>query len=77
MSYTLLFVTLLLGCLLLGLALLLASVSGNRLLQDLENLLVLDLLVGLVLLKVQRGRATQLGNTILGNSWTLCQYQLS
>lgn len=68
MPYALLFVALLLGSLLLRLALLLTSVSGNGLLQDLENLLVLDLLVGLVLLKVQRGRATQLGDTILGNS---------
>lgn len=68
MPHTLLFVALLLGSLLLRLALLLTSVSGNGLLQDLENLLVLDPLVGLVLLKVQRGGGTQLGDTILGNS---------
>jgi hypothetical protein len=36
---------LLLSGLLLGLALLLARVSGDGLLQDLENLLILDLLV--------------------------------
>lgn len=77
MPHTLLFVALLFGSLLLRLALLLTSVSGNGLLQDLENLLVLDPLVGLVLLKVQRGGGTQLGDTILGNSLALCQYQLS
>lgn len=58
---------LLLSGLLLGLALLLARVSGDGLLQDLENLLVLDLLVRLVLLQVQGRGSTQLGNAVLGD----------
>jgi hypothetical protein len=77
MSYILLFLALLLGRLLLGLALLLTSVSGQGLLQDLEDLLVLDLLVGLVLLEVQGRRGTQLGDAVLGNSLALCQCPLS
>ena len=74
MPCTLLFVALLLGGLLLGLALLLASVSGHGLFQDLKDFLVLNLLVGLVLLEVQSRRATKLGNTVLGNGLSLRQY---
>jgi hypothetical protein len=67
MPCTLLFIALLLGGLLLGLALLLTGVSGHGLFQDLKDFLVLNLLVGLVLLEVQSGRGTKLGNTVLGN----------
>lgn len=55
------------GLLLLRLALLLAGVAGQRLLQDLEDLLVGDLLVRLELLEVKRGSAAELGDTVLGN----------
>jgi hypothetical protein len=71
-TFTLLFLALLLGGLLLGLGLLLASVSGQRLLQNLENLLILNLLVGLVLLEIQGRGGTQLGNTVLGNGCATC-----
>lgn len=59
------------GLLLLGLALalLLASVSGKGLLEDLEDLFVGDLLVTLVLADVQRRGATKLGDTVLGDGW--------
>lgn len=55
------------GLLLLRLALLLAGVARQRLLQDLEDLLVGDLLVRLELLEVKRGSAAELGDTVLGN----------
>lgn len=71
-TFNLLFLALLLGGLLLGLGLLLASVSGQRLLQNLENLLILNLLVGLVPLEIQGRGGTQLGNTVLGNGCAMC-----
>lgn len=71
-TFNLLFLAFLLGGLLLGLGLLLASVSGQRLLQNLENLLILNLLVGLVPLEIQGRGGTQLGDTVLGNGCTMC-----
>ena len=40
---------------------------GKRLLKDLKNLLVGDLLVGLELGKVRSRRSTQTGDTVLGD----------
>ena len=57
------------GLLLLALVLL-ASVPGQRLLEDLKNFLIHNLLIRLVLLKVQRRRGTQLGDAVLGNCYT-------
>lgn len=54
------------GLLLLVLVLLVASGTGQGLLKDLEDLLVLDLLVGLVLLQVNVGSG-ELGDTVLGD----------
>lgn len=53
--------------LLLALALLLASVAGKGLLEDLEDLGVLNLLVRLNLGEVKGGGATKLGETVLGD----------
>lgn len=58
--------------LLLALALLLAGVSGNRLLENLEDLLVLDLLVSLVLAQVESGSSTELSDTVLGDGCLPC-----
>lgn len=52
--------------LLLALALLLASVAGQGLLENLENLLVGNLLVRLDLAEVQLRGATELGQAVLG-----------
>lgn len=58
----------LLGRLLLLLALaLLSRVSGQGLLQNLENLLVGDLLVRLDLAQVKSRGASQLGDAVLGD----------
>lgn len=54
------------GLLLLVLVLLVTSGTGKGLLKDLEDLLVLDLLVGLVLLQVNVGSG-KLGDTVLGD----------
>jgi hypothetical protein len=43
---------------------------GKRLLKDLKNLLVGDLLVGLELGKVRSGRSTQTGDTVLGDGYS-------
>jgi hypothetical protein len=56
-----------LGRLLLGLALLLSGISGQRLLEDLENLLVGDLLVRLELAEVKLRGGAQLGDAVLGD----------
>lgn len=52
----------------LGRLLLLALVLGEGLLKDLEDLLVLDLVVGLELGQIPSGRSSQLGDTVLGDS---------
>lgn len=52
--------------LVLVLVLLVAGGTGQRLLEDLENLLILDLLVGLVLLQVDVG-GSKLGDAVLGD----------
>lgn len=59
----------LLGRLLLLLVLALASVSRQRLLQNFENLLVLNLLVRLELAQVQGRRSTKLGDAVLGDGF--------
>lgn len=62
----------LLGGLLLRLLLLvlLASVAAERLLEELEDLLVSDLLVGLVLAHIKLRRGTELGDTVLGDGYS-------
>lgn len=76
----LLILTLLLGGSLLGglllllvLALALPGVPGQRLLKDLEDLLVGDLVVRLVLADVQRRGTAQLGDAVLGNGYSTSQ----
>lgn len=59
----------LLGGLLLLLLVLVAGVPGQRLLQNLKNLLVLDLLVRLDLAQVKSRRGAQLGDAVLGDGW--------
>lgn len=54
------------GLLLLALALLVAGGAGQGLLKDLQDLLILDLLVGLELLQVNGG-SSKLGETVLGD----------
>lgn len=54
------------GLLLLVLVLLVAGGTGQRLLEDLQDLLILDLLVGLELLQVNVG-SSKLGDTVLGD----------
>ena len=55
--------------LLLVLVLALARISGERLLQDFENLFVLNLLVRLELGQVESRRRTKLGDAVLGNGY--------
>lgn len=68
---------LILGLSLLGSGLLLlvlvlvAGVSGQGALEDLENLLILDLLVGLELGQIRGGGGRQFGDTVLGDSCDL------
>ena len=59
--------TLGLGGLLLALALLGSGGAGKGLLEDLEDLLILELLVGLDLLEVNGGSGSKLGETVLGD----------
>lgn len=61
------------GLLLLVLVLLVAGGTGNRLLEDLQDFLILDLLVGLELLQVDVG-SSKLGDTVLGDG---CMEQLA
>ena len=56
------------GALLLVLVLVL-RLLGKRLLKDLKNLLIGDLLVGLELGKVRSRRSTQTGDTVLGDGY--------
>lgn len=53
--------------LLLVLVLLVTGRTGQGLLKDLEDLLVLNLLVALVLLKVNSAGGSELGDTVLGD----------
>lgn len=55
------------GLLLLVLVLLGASRLGQGTLKDLENLRVLDLLVGLELGKIGSGGSSKTGDTVLGD----------
>lgn len=55
------------GLLLLVLVLLVAGGAGQGLLKNLEDLLVLELLVGLDLLKVDSAGGGKLGDTVLGD----------
>lgn len=57
------------GLLLVALALLVTGRAGEGLLKDLEDLLVLDLLVGLVLGEIELGGGSKLGDAVLGNSY--------
>lgn len=61
--------TLGLGGLLLALVLLGSGRTGKRLLENLENLLILKLLVGLDFFEVNRVGGSELGDTILGDGW--------
>lgn len=53
--------------LLLALVLLVTGRAGKGLLEDLEDLLILDLLVGLNLLKIDGLGSSELGETVLGD----------
>jgi hypothetical protein len=55
--------------LLLVLVLLVAGGAGKGLLEDLEDLLIFDLLVRLVLLRVDGVGGGELGQTVLGDGW--------
>lgn len=55
------------GLLLLVLVLLVTGGAGQGLLKNLEDLLVLELLVGLDLLKVDGAGGGKLGDTVLGD----------
>lgn len=61
--------TLGLGGLLLALVLLGSGRTGKRLLENLENLLILELLVGLDFFEVDGIGGSELGDTILGDGW--------
>lgn len=61
--------TLGLGGLLLALVLLGSGRTGKRLLENLENLLILKLLVGLDFFEVDGIGGSELGDTILGDGW--------
>jgi hypothetical protein len=56
------------GLLLLALALLVASRASKGLLEDLKDLFVLNLLVGLELLEIGGVGGSKFGNTVLGDS---------
>jgi len=55
--------------LLVVLALLVAGRAGQRLLEDLENLLILDLLVGLELGEIDSAGGSKLGDPVLGDGY--------
>lgn len=59
----------LLGGLLLVLVLLVAGRASQRLLEDLQNLLIFDLLVRLELLRAGSGGVGELGDTVLGDGY--------
>lgn len=58
--------------LLLALVLLVTSRAGKGLLEDLENLLIFDLLVGLDLLEINGLGSGKLGETVLGDGYKKC-----
>lgn len=57
------------GLLLVVLALLVTGRAGKGLLEDLEDLLILDLLVGLVLGGIELSGGSKLGDTVLGDGY--------
>lgn len=57
------------GLLLVALALLVTSRAGQGLLEDLEDLLILDLLVGLELGEIDLAGGRKLGDTVLGDGY--------
>lgn len=63
--------------LLLVLVLLVTGGTGQGLLKDLEDLLILDLLVALVLLEVDSAGSGELGDTVLGDGYRNSQQRFS